>query len=202
MKHYVNILISIVILFALFIFFSGCASPSSRFYTLNPISESGLETKFTEKDNYTIIGVEQVEFPSYLDRPQFIIRQGQNQYQISEFERWAEPINENFERVLIENLNGLLASEPYAVIRLFDSMEIGYLLKISVMRLESGLDGNTSLTVGWSLLNGQGSKVVITKVSRFTEKSDVTDYKGIASAQSRTLGNLSREIAKTIKELK
>lgn len=83
----------------------GQPSAPTRFYMLNSSLDTEIKLKFAEKDQYKIIGVESIEFPAYLDRPQFVVQQSKNEYTLAEFDHWAEPLKSNFERVFLENLN-------------------------------------------------------------------------------------------------
>ncbi|HBZ57318.1 MAG TPA: hypothetical protein DEO88_18100 [Syntrophobacteraceae bacterium] len=51
------------------------------------------------------------------------------------------------------------------------------------------------------VLSGDGKKMVFSKKSTFTEAVAGKDYNSLVSAQSRTVGLLSGEIAETIKKL-
>ena len=57
------------------------------------------------------IGVFPVAMPDYLDRPQVVTRVSENEIKLDEFNRWAEPLKENFYTVLVENLSTLLSNE-------------------------------------------------------------------------------------------
>ena len=83
----------------------GRTSAPTRFYMLKPIPSAEMKVKFAGRDHYVIVGIAPIEFPAYLDRPQFIIQTGKNEYRLAEFDNWAEPLRNNFERVFFENLN-------------------------------------------------------------------------------------------------
>jgi uncharacterized protein len=46
-----------------------------------------------------------IRWPGYLDRQEIIIRVEPNRFKILEDDRWAEPLDENFLRVLMQNLS-------------------------------------------------------------------------------------------------
>ena len=182
----------------------GCITKESaptNFYMLNPLSKAEIRLKFAERDQYTIVGVGPIQFPAYLDRPQFIIREGQNQYRLAEFDHWAEPLQSNVERVFLENLNIFLNDVPIAVVQLDGYLKIDYALRMRIIRMESDDGGNVSLVAGWVILGDEGEKVITAKVSSLRVTSASAAYKDIAAAQSQALDSLSREIADTIKIL-
>ena len=187
-----------------FLFLGGCMggpSAPTRFYMLRPIAGSEIKLKFVEKDQYTIVGIAPIDFPTYLDRPQFIIRESRNRFKLAEFDNWAEPLQNNFERVFLENLNILLNEVPVAVVRWGSSLNIDYQIRVTVIRLESDLDGNVSLDAGWAILGDDGRKLILAKVSSYKEQSKSEDYEEIVATQSRVLEALSREIAEAVKHL-
>jgi uncharacterized lipoprotein YmbA len=193
------------VMFGLLVFFlGGCVTKPSaptNFYMLNPLSKAEIKLKFAERDRYTIVGVGPVQFPAYLDRPQFIIRESENKYRLAEFDHWAEPLQSNVERVFLENLNIFLNDVPIAVVQLDSYMRTDYALRMRVIRMESDDGGNVSLDAGWVILGDEGEKVITAKVSNYRVRSKSTAYQDIAAAQSQALDSLSREIADTIKTL-
>jgi len=187
-----------------FLFLGGCMggpSAPTRFYMLRPIAGSEIKLKFAERDQYTIVGIGPIDFPTYLDRPQFIIRESRNRFKLAEFDNWAEPLQNNFERVFLENLNILLNEVPVAVVRWGSSLNIDYQIRVTVIRLESDLDGNVSLDAGWVILGDEGRKLILAKVSSYKEQSKSEDYEEIVATQSRAVEALSREIAEAIQNL-
>lgn len=179
----------------------GQPSAPTRFYMLNSSLDTEIKLKFAEKDQYKIIGIESIEFPEYLDRPQFVVRQSQNEYTLAEFDHWAEPLKSNFERVFLENLNKLLNEAPVAVVQWRSSLTLDYQLRITVVRLESDLKGSVSLVAGWIILGDDGRELILAKVSNIKEQSKSEDFKEIAAAQSRAVEALSQEIAEAIKTI-
>ncbi len=204
MEHKGTWKISAVLLGLLLWVLTGCvgqASAPTRFYMLKPIEGSEIKLKFAERDRCTIVGMAPIEFPAYLDRPQFIIQKGKNEYRLAEFDHWAEPLRSNFERVFFENLNILLNDVPVAVVRQASSLGTNYQLRMGVIRMESDQKGQVTLDAGWIILGDEGRKLILAKVSRYREQSGSEDYVEIVAAQSRALEALSREIAGEIRDL-
>ena len=196
---------SLGLLGVLLCLWAGCAvkpSAPTQFYLLSPIEGSDIKLKFAERDQYLIVGIGPIELPAYLDRPQFIIREGENRFHLAEFDRWAEPLQNNFERVLLENFNMLLNNEPVAVVRWGGSLSIDYQVQITVLRFESDSEGQVSLDAGWAIMGDDGRKIILLKVSSYKEKSKSAEYKDFVAAQSRVVGALCREITEVIKNLK
>ncbi|MGZ9256206.1 MAG: PqiC family protein, partial [Candidatus Binatia bacterium] len=76
---------------------SGCMnfspmSDPSRFFMLNPLPQSEQSRPDTDKVNSLFLGIGPIRFPAYLDRDQIVTRAGQNRFDVSENDRWAEPL--------------------------------------------------------------------------------------------------------------
>ena len=57
------------------------------------------------------LGVGPVRLPGYLDRREILTRVAQSRLDVSQNDRWAEPLDENFTHVLAQNLSVLLGSD-------------------------------------------------------------------------------------------
>ena len=57
------------------------------------------------------LGIGPIKFPGYLDRQEIVVRSAQNRLMFLSTDRWAEPLQENFSRVLSENLALLLDTD-------------------------------------------------------------------------------------------
>ncbi|HEX5606452.1 MAG TPA: PqiC family protein, partial [Candidatus Binatia bacterium] len=66
------------------------------------------------RGNALSLGIGPIKIPRYLDREQLVTRISQNRFAIAENDRWAEPLEENFSRVLSENLSILLQIDRVA----------------------------------------------------------------------------------------
>ena len=186
---------------------AGCMSlgegqtPSSAFYQLNPIAVSSGEGQVEEGGQDLAIAVGPVNFPDYLNRPQMVIRQNQNELELEEFHRWAEPLKDNFSSVLGENLSILLSSDRIAVFPWSRFVATDYQVAVRVVRFDGKPGESASLVARWSILKKKAKEVLFVKSSSFTEPTGRNGYKALVEAQSRTVEALSREIAAAIKEI-
>jgi uncharacterized protein len=189
---------SVIPLLLAAIFFWGCASPSPHFYTLSPTLDQVI-TRGAGTGQKTVIGLGPVKMAEYLDQSQIVTRPGDNQVKKAEFDRWAGPLRNNFMNVLAENLGSLL---PTAQIELFPwrtPEPVDYQVILDVSRYDGRLGEAAWLDSRWSLVKGQEGKLVKAARSSITEPVTGPNYADLVAAQSRALGQLSREIAQAIK---
>lgn len=184
--------------------FVGCSlgrqSPPTRLYVLTPLpqAERAAQTVLTGND---AVGVGPVELPRYTDRPQIVTGNTAPELGQASFEQWAEPLESNFARVLAENLTLLLATDRVVVFPWQGPASVSYQVIVDVARFLGEPGGQASLEARWSVVGKNGKEVLIQKKSSFTEPVGGQDYQALATALSRTVAHLSRDIAATIAAL-
>lgn len=173
----------------------GGKSQPSKFYVLSPLP-SETKKQVAAATRSVAIGVGPVSLPPYLDRPEIVTRAGGNELYLSEFDRWAEPLQRNFSRVLAENLSILIPTDRTAVFPWEKPTPIDYQVLVDVTRFEGYADGNTLLMARWSIFSADGKQELLTQQSTFVNPTGAPqNYEATVSALSRSLADLSREIA-------
>jgi uncharacterized protein len=136
--------------------------------------------------------------PGYLDRREILTRVAQNRFDLSENDRWAEPLDENFTHVLAQNLSVLLGSDRIITYPWPLDKRPHYRVEIEVFRFESNLAGEAELSARWAVIDETGKKAPNLKESRLTRPAKEKSIDASVAALSETVGDLSREIAKTV----
>ncbi len=190
-----------IILFAwaCLLLLTGCAaSQPSKFYLLTPLPNSAGTGAIPDGKSRHTVGVGLVELAPYLDRPQIVTRTKKNELLLDEFHRWAEPLKDNFARVLTDNLSILLSGDQMAVYPWTPSVPTDFHVTVEVARFDTGPEGTTSLAARWRILAAGKETVLASKRASFSEPVNPLDYGAIVSAMSHALADLSREIALAI----
>jgi len=144
------------------------------------------------------VGVGPLNLPSYLDRPQIVTRATEHQLELSEFNRWAEPLKESILRVIAVNLsNKLESTRIFGIPRRSSGIPLDFKVEINIARFDGRLGGEVLLVARW-ILTDQESQVISTKVSIIREQSLGDGYDALIQAQNKTLRGLSDEIAEAI----
>ena len=202
MKNGLIRIVAILMLGALWIVHSGCASsPPTRFYALSSAATTVPEIKPSADDGCLSFGIGPIKIPDYLDQPQIVTRGAGNELTLAEFDRWAERLKDNLTRVLAKNLSTQLCTKTITFFPWRGGVPIDYRIEMEVLHLDGSLGGKVSLEAWWMIFNGDGKKMVFSKRSTFTETATGKDYNSLVSAESRTIGLLSSEIAEAIKTL-
>jgi uncharacterized lipoprotein YmbA len=178
-------------LIAVLLIGTACSSsPASRFYTLDVAYDGPVHTLGGQQ-----LGVGPFEMPSYLDRPQIVVRGDGNRLVVSEFDRWADALPERFERVLVRDLviatgSPAILSHPWR--RDFDT---AYHVTGVVDRFEADRTGTVVLEVRWAVIDSEDGGIGSAFHSVYREDAEPGDYGAITSAMSRAVAAFAGDIA-------
>jgi hypothetical protein len=170
----------------------GCASAPSRFYTLN----STATGDGTPAASYAVV-VGPVSVPALVDRPQFTVQVVTNRVEIDEFNRWAEPLNDNIADAIAGDLAVLLGTPRVATVPLAN-FDADYRVTISIERFESVPGKSALIEAVWVVHKSAGG----TSQSGRTVASEPAQGDGfdaLAAAHSRALAKVSSDIAAAIR---
>jgi uncharacterized protein len=143
------------------------------------------------------LGVGPVRLPAYLDRREIVTRVAQNRFDLSENDRWAEPLDENFTHVLAQNLSVLLGSDRIITYPWPLDKRPRYRVQIDVFRFEVNSAGEAELTARWAVVDETGREAPSINESRLSRPAKDKSTDAYVTALSETVADLSREIAKT-----
>ena len=179
-------------------FGSGTQHPTSN-YVLNSLYSE--ETPPPPVANLSDIGISvgPIRMAMYLDRSDVVIRNSRNEVEIADFATWAGPLQENFSRVMAENLSLLLNTKHVAIFPGTKLKFYEYSVTINVTRFDGRPGDNAHLRARWAILDKHRKNLLLgehTELSRPTENDSISS---MVAAQSRLLADFSREIAEAIK---
>jgi uncharacterized lipoprotein YmbA len=176
------------------ILLAGCASPSSRFYTLS--AASAPAAPFSDLS----ISVGPVSVPAAVDRPEIVVAAGSNRVRIEEYDRWASPLQDEISRVVAENLVAMLGTPQITQSPATVAGSADYRVAIEVQRLESVPGQSATLDAVWTLRRPRDDQ---SRSGRTTvrETPQQPDFDALAAAHSRAVARLSRDIADAVRAL-
>jgi len=192
----------VVSLSACLLMAGGCGtSQYSKFYTLSPLEGKDAKMKVETAQHDIGIGIGPIKLPEQLDRPQIITRTSRNELKLSEFNRWAGSLVDDFSNVLAENLSILLNTDRIFIFPWRGPVSVQYRVEIEVSRFDGALGKDAVLNARWMIFGVDAHKMLAMKRSNLREPAGAKTYKAMVAAQSRAIGELSREIAKAIMAL-
>ena len=174
----------------------GCGSSKpSRYYLLT----SQKDTSVSANVNRNLkIGVGPIQFPEYLRRPQLVSFAGTQRLNLAEYDRWAEPLDQNFSRILAENLTFLIPTDLVFIYPFIGNDPPDYHLIIDVRQFEMNVQSQVILIVQWQIFPGAVDQPTLTKRSEYQESVNSENYESVIAGMSKLTVSLSREIAETI----
>jgi uncharacterized lipoprotein YmbA len=192
--------LTLLTIVALLMHLAGCASSApTRFYVLSPLASSTSDSQVPKDEGCIAIGIGPVELPAYLDRPQIVTRVSENELNLSEFNKWAEPLKDNLTRVLVENLSTLICADAISIFPWKGPTPIDYQVEVTVIRMDGSVGGNASLVARWAIFREKDRKMLMMRQSSFSRLLSSQGYQALVSAQSGAIAALSRESAEAIK---
>jgi uncharacterized lipoprotein YmbA len=201
---------------------AGCvtkASPPTYFYMIAPLVPRAQEPSSAMDKEQTVIAIRNVLIPSYLDRNQIVTRLDEVEYELGEFDQWAEPINDNLTRAVAQNLSRMLAADAVDVFPAAKEVAYEYSIGIEVIRLDGKLDDQVTMIARWAIFGADEEDLIVLRKFEHREKIDPEikkkkskpqgtgptyereNYKALVIAQSRAVEKLSRDIAAGVKEI-
>jgi uncharacterized lipoprotein YmbA len=185
---------------------AGCSilSPQpdhTKYFVLTAMTDAGTPGTASAAANGTsdlVIGIGPIEFPDYLRRPEVVTRTSPTTVEISDVDRWAEPLDTAFARVLSEDLSRLLGTQRMVTYPWYQSNRVDYQVECNVIHFETGSNGGSQLHAQWSIRDGAG-KLLIAKESDITD-TEASGDKSPSASLSHDLGNLSQQLASQIRE--
>ena len=175
---------------------AGCgSSPPTKFYQLSSLQGPADQKGASIDQQRVMVGIGPVEIPPYVDRPQLVTRSNQNELDLSEFDRWAEPLQTNITRVIVDNLSQSLPPDRVAIFSWDGLLSSDYQVRVEVTKFDFDKTGDVSLVARWTIVGEDGQKILAFHTSRFNRTAETTGHASMVSAMSQNVEALSQEIS-------
>ena len=191
---------SVIFILISVILFTYCSSAPVQKYILTPSIESDTETRSDKETTDITIGIGSIEFSDYLKRPEIVSFKGNNELNIDELNRWAEPLEKNFERVLIENLSRLIPTDRIYIFPLQEEEPNSFQISIVVNEFGMRSDSSVVLDARWNVSKSFKRDFLMTQRSFYTDNASGVSLEGTVTLLSNLVGNFSRDIANEIRK--
>jgi uncharacterized lipoprotein YmbA len=184
---------------------AGCAfldpkPDPSRFFALASLPRTGQRAQDAAGTTAFTLGIGPIKFPGYLDRQQLVTRVSQNRFAVAENDRWAERLEENFSRVLSQNLSILLQTDRIVAYPWERSQQPTYQVQVEVLRFEPNAEQLVELWGRWSIIDG-AKKTSSVRESYLTRPARDKSTEASVAAMSEVVSDLSKDIAAALRAL-
>jgi uncharacterized lipoprotein YmbA len=183
---------------------AGCSFLSPRpdptkFYVLTAITGADSTTS-AQSLSHLAIGLGPVKLPEYLTHAEVVTRAAPNRLELSATDRWAEPLDESFRRVLARNLATLLGTDQVMPFPWDPAVALDYKIEVTVEHFERDASGSTQLAASWMIRDGHDGRLLLSRQANFAESAS-GGMEGAATALSADLSDLSKQLADAVSAL-
>jgi uncharacterized lipoprotein YmbA len=193
----IALIVSVIVLAGCLSSFTTPQPDRTRYYTLTAKVEpdSGGNPSLDDIS----LGVGPVRIPGYLDRDQLVTRVSESRFDVSDNDRWIEPLDENLSRVLAQNLYTLLKSDRIFRYPWPNGRYITHQIDIEVLRFEATAGNEAQLSARWSVIETATKHLLASKTTFLKRPIQGAGKDAAVDALSATVADLSREIANTVR---
>lgn len=181
-----------VLFIGLLLSLGGCvgSTPPAQFYLLEPLTATESGVGFVS--DKPILALAPVRIPQYLERAQLVTASGKNTYQLDELNRWAESLDDNITRVMLQELTNLV---PADVVLTSSQRAKQAKLRLAVSILEFHIDpqGLAKCAAQWQI--SRGDEVIVSRQSSYQVPASLQDAQLKVQALNQCLNQLNREMA-------
>jgi uncharacterized lipoprotein YmbA len=177
---------------------AGCgSSPKRNFYTLQASPPQSTRSILADPSQPSL-AVGPVTLPEVVDRAQIVVRTSDNRLDISDQNRWAEPLQGEIASVLAADLARELGLTQVAVQGQGTAGEPDIRVAVDVLRFESVLGGAATIEASW-MVRRKGTNAPVRGRSVAREAAQGGDYEALAAAHTKALARIARDIAAVVR---
>jgi uncharacterized protein len=149
------------------------------------------------------LGVEvmPVRIPGVLRRPQLVTALGPQRLELSPDQRWGTALEQDMQRVLVENLGRLLASARVVPYPYGPRVNAAFRLEVDVQRCEGAPGGTLRFQATWMLSRPGQAEALALGATTLEEPVQGPGAEALVAAHDRVLAALCGEITEKLKVL-
>jgi uncharacterized protein len=168
-------------------------SPTTKLYRLSADANESHRVA-TDKRRIEVVAV---RIPTLWDRPQIVLSKSANEVALSEFHRWADPLRSEMPRIVVRNLSRLLDNPTVWLREDLSGTHPDLRVAVVIHRLDAVAGERLRLEASWVIraTEGNASRAGSTNID---EPLADASHDAVASAASRVLLALSRDVAKDL----
>lgn len=195
---YIQLALSLLVMFTYGCTVLGPVTDRSRFYILS--SDSAVPSRSSIGRTDLTIGLGPVQIPQYLERAGLATRIGTTRIEYSSTDRWAEPLNECFPRILSQDLSHDLGTDRVMLFPWNRSLGVNYQVQVDVERFDIVSGNDAELNARWLIKDPSSGRILHSGYSNQIRAAGI-DGASRTEALSRTVNGLSMDIASEVQRL-
>jgi hypothetical protein len=174
---------------------SACASPPTRFYTLDTASGSTVANRTTSPA--FLIDIRSVKVPAAVARSQFVVQVNATQVKVLEDDRWASPLADEIRHALLADVTRQAGAPAGHEASHAENVPV-YQVYVDVQRFESWPGSHVLIDVVWSVraLNGPATLTCHSTLRRPVSAG----YDAIVDGHRYAIRRIAAQIAESVRE--
>ncbi|SPA29099.1 PqiC family protein [Cupriavidus taiwanensis] len=185
---------------------AGCASPEPRYYTLSqgPAAVAAPAPAAAPSTDTLWLEVAPVRVPERLNRPQLVVRDGQNGsgdagVRLLDLSRWSAPLPDELRDALSQRLQATLGAVDTYQQGLSDVQPL-YRITTEVLRLDADVGQRAGATINWTVRRLPDGKVVSGRTQAELPAPGAVD--GVVAAYREIVASTANDIAAGVQALR
>jgi uncharacterized lipoprotein YmbA len=142
-----------------------------------------------------------VTIPNLLDRPQIVLRSSVNTIEVLDYDRWAAPLSDELQRVLIADLSVRLGDNSIIDPGLMSSLRMDRRITISILEFDPARKHESVLEASWTISDaksGPGQDGVKTYKTRHVASTDNANVEELVATMSALVAKMTDDITATV----
>jgi uncharacterized lipoprotein YmbA len=139
-----------------------------------------------------------VSLPEVLQRPQLVTALGPNTVELAPGHRWANGLDQELQRVLVDELSALLGSGKVVAYPYGPRVNAAYRVEVAVQRCEGRPGGTLTFQATWMLTRGKAVEALVLRKTALTMPVPGADVASLVTAHEQAVTALAREIAQAL----
>ncbi len=145
------------------------------------------------------IGVGPVSLAEYIDRPNLVLAEGENQLSVADDHRWAGDLSASIARVTAANLGRRMNTGNVRVYPWQGDDGIRYQVTLDIRQFHGAADGYAVIEAGWRAYSLPERKLKASRTFVDREPLASDGYASLVAAQSKLLSRLADDIVTNLK---
>lgn len=181
-------------LFCSVIALCACTHIKSTYYVIDVPFTENMQTELKQGKG-PIFAILPIGIPSYLARPQLVLRESNAKIHIAENHRWGESLDKAIGRVLANSLTDKLDSINGVVVPSRLGLHPDYSIQLEISRFEGNINASLEMVAFWTL---QKNNKKILQGNFYRKIKTGMGYSELVTAYGTILSLLADDIANAI----
>jgi uncharacterized lipoprotein YmbA len=176
------------------------SSPDIRYYTLSAQDPARPVTAELSRLRQVGYALDAVRVPEALDRPQIVLGSSANSVEILDYDRWAAPLPDLLQRVLVAGLSARLGADAVVDPGLPAAFQTVRRITVSILKFDPRRQGSSLIEASWTVSDGgpaRAARIETYRSSRLAESAGPA-VGDVVATMNALVAALADDMAETV----